>query len=357
MPDAILPAVSLVIPNFNGARLLGANLPAVLAAAAHYPGDCEIIVVDDGSTDDSVARLTREFPGVRLVQHAVNRGFAEAVHSGVEVAANECLVLLNSDVRPDADFIAPLIRHLQVPDVFAVAPLIVDGQGRPTDESWRGYEIRRRRLRPLKLGGRLPDRAVPTLFASGGSMAVRKSRFQALGGFHPIYQPFYWEDIDLGLRAWRRGWRSLFEPGCRIVHDHSDSSIKRHVRAARIQRIGRRNKFLFEWIHLSPEALRQVIPGYAVQALTRLLRLDFVYLGGLYAALRRLPEVSALRRELAATSCLDYQAIVDTVREGLARAWTESQPAATPAGPLRETPDRRVSGEYPAGAGDRNPGS
>ena len=326
MPDANLPAVTVIIPNYNGRNLLASNLPAVRASAAHYSGGCAIVVVDDGSADDSVTLLERDFPDVNLVRHARNRGFAEAVHSGVAAAGTEHLIFLNSDVRPDADFIEPLLQVLQAEDVFAASPLIVDGQGRMTDESWRGYEVRRRRLRPLKLKGFVPPGPVATLFASGGSMALKKSMFQALGGFLPLYQPFYWEDIDLGMRAWRRGWRSLFVPGCRIVHDHGGSSIKTHTARSRIHRIGRRNKFLFEWIHLSPEALRQVIPGYVVQALGRLARLDVVYLGGLIAALRRLPEVRAIRRELERTQSLGFEDILAKVRDSLETARQTQQP-------------------------------
>ena len=93
-----------------------------------------------------------------------------------------------------------------------------------------------------------------------------------------------------------------------------------HTARSRIHRIGRRNKFLFEWIHLSPEALRQVIPGYAVQALGRLARLDLVYLGGLVAALRRLPEVRAIRRELERTQALGFEDILAEVRDSLETA-------------------------------------
>ena len=325
MPDVALPPVTVIIPNYNGRQLLAGNLPAVRAAAARYPGGCTVVVVDDGSADDSVTLLEREFADVKLIRHDRNRGFAEAVHSGVAAADTEHLVFLNSDVRTDADFIEPLLRTLLAEDVFATSPLIVDGHGRMTDESWRGYEVRRRRLRPLKLKGFVPPAPVATLFASGGSMALKKSMFQALGGFLPLYQPFYWEDIDLGMRAWRRGWRSLFVPGCRIVHDHGGSSIKTHIARARIHRIGRRNKFLFEWIHLSPEALRQVIPGYVLQALGRLARLDVVYLGGLFAALRRLPEVRAIRRELERTQALGFEDILAEVRDSLETARRNQQ--------------------------------
>jgi GT2 family glycosyltransferase len=318
MSEIVWPPVALIIPNFNGAALLRGNLPSVLAAAAIYPGDCEVIVVDDASSDDSVAVLEREFPVARLVRHAENRGFSAAIHSGVEAARAEFLILINSDVRPDADFITPLVRHLERPEVFSVTPLIVDGQGRVTEEAWRCYVIRRGRLRLIKLCGRVPPRRVETAFASGGSMALRKARFVELGGFAPIFQPFYSEDADLGLRAWRRGWVTLFEPGCRVVHDHAGSSINTHVPSFRVRRIRRRNQFLFEWIHLPARDLfGPLLPGYARQILGRLLRLDFAYFGGLGAALGLLPRVFALRAEIEKTQRLGFWDIMSRVEDSL----------------------------------------
>lgn len=318
MTDPASYPVALIIPNFNGEALLRANLPSVLSAAGRYPGGCEVIVVDDASTDESAGVLKREFPPVRLVRHAENRGFSAAIHSGVDAAQAEFLVFLNSDVRPDADFIAPLVRHLGAPEVFSVTPLIVDGRGEVTEEAWRCYELRRGRLRLIQLKGRIPPHWVETGFASGGSMALRKSRFIEMGGFAPIFQPFYSEDSDLGLRAWRRGWVSRFEPGCRVVHDHAGSSINTQVPSFRVRRIRRRNQFLFEWIHLPARNLfGSLLLGYLRQALGRLLRLDVAYFGGLAAALWHLPRVLMLREKIRETQRLDFWDIMSRVEHSL----------------------------------------
>ncbi len=124
--------VSLVVPNYNGRDLLRRNVPTLLRAASAYPGDVEVVVVDDGSSDDSVAVLEAEFPTVRTVFHEQNRGFGPACHTGIEAAQHEVVVLLNSDVAVEEDFIQPLMRHFaRDPQVFSVSPLILDEQGRP----------------------------------------------------------------------------------------------------------------------------------------------------------------------------------------------------------------------------------
>lgn len=307
--------VTLIIPNFNGAHLLRANLPAVLAAAADYPGGCAVVVVDDGSADASVAVLAQEFPAVRLIRHPANRGFAAAIHSGVAAADTELLVFLNSDVHPDPGFLAPLARHFADPKLFSVSPLVVDEDGQCNPVSWRCYRIRRGRLRPLRWRHD-PDHAQarPSLFASGGSVMLRKSMFLALGGFLPIFQPFYSEDFDLGLRAWRRGWQTLFEPTSRVIHGES-GSIKANTARARIEKTRIRNHFLLEWIHVpTRELCLYLIPGYIVQSLGRLVRFEPVYFQGLGAALLRLPEALRIRAAVRQSAALGFWDIIATIQ-------------------------------------------
>jgi GT2 family glycosyltransferase len=202
-----------------------------------------------------------------------------------------------------------------------VTPLVVDGEGRPTDESWRCYRIRRGRFRALRSLGRIPGAPVETLYASGGSMALRKSMFLELGGFLPIFKPFYSEDADLGIRAWRRGWRSLFEPGCRVTHDHRGSSINTNVPSARVLVIRRRNRFLLEWIHLpARDIFVSLVPGYLLQSLGRLIRLDWIYFAGLLAALARLPEALKQRAEIETCSVLGFWEIMDSIQRSIEHA-------------------------------------
>src|SRR5579885_1932369 len=100
--------VSVVIANWNGKHLLERFLPSVLAALRE--GD-EVIVVDNGSRDGSVTFLCEHFPSVRLVCLPKNYGFSVANNLGVLVARNDIVVLLNNDMQPQADFLAPLLEH------------------------------------------------------------------------------------------------------------------------------------------------------------------------------------------------------------------------------------------------------
>ncbi len=310
--------VTVIIPNYNGEDLLRRNLPAVVQAAAAYPGDCRVLVVDDGSRDGSLAVLA-QFDSVESIRHPVNRGFAEAIHTGVQAADTEYLVLLNSDVAPDTDFLEPLLHALTAADVFAASPLVFEENGRVSPVSWRGYTFKRGKFKAVTepYAAAFPRLPRHSLFASGGSVAVKKTLFLELGGFLALFKPFYSEDFDLGLRAWRRGWRTVLEPASRVVHQER-GSIASHISRKRVRQIRTRNWFMLEWLHVSRRDLcRHFIPRYCTQAVGRLLRLDHVYFRGLAGALWHLPEVLSWRKTIAAQSSHSLAEVMATINAQL----------------------------------------
>ncbi len=310
------PPVTIVIPNYNGARLLRLNLPSVINAAQTYGADTHIIVVDDGSKDESVDVLKQEFSNVVLVQHALNQGFAEAVHSGVDAAKTELILLLNSDVVVQENLIAGLVAYFEDPDAFSVNPLIYDESGEVKRHSWNLRQFSGGSLKILKWdlakaqAKRNSGQKLAALYAHGGSMMLRKSMFKALDGFHPIYKPFYSEDFDLGIRAWRKGWKSYFEPNVSIVHQ-SLGSIRQTVKMKHIKCIRRRNRYLLEWVHLTPkQLLLSALPMTVIQLFGELLSFDFNNLKGFYLALLKLPQAILARQEVALADKLSFEQVL-----------------------------------------------
>jgi len=318
--DVAYASVSVVIPNYNGAAFIGRTLAAVGAAVRGYPGRSEVVVVDDASTDDSVATIAQQHPGVVLVRHPENRGFAEAVHSGVERAAHEILIILNSDTEPAPDFVAPLVAPLADETVFATSPLVFDGAGNSLFNSWPRYrcvargklvscrwtldDVRERQASGQPLHG---------LYASGGSMAVRRDRFRQLGGFLPIYRPYYSEDRDLGTRAWMRGWATRCVPESRIVHP-GGGTIKRLFRARRVRTTRIRNQLIYLALYTPPaELLTRHLPWILGRALTRLLRLDTTMLVGLAQAVSRAREIAATRARIRASQ--PFKSLTDVLKD------------------------------------------
>lgn len=245
---------SIVVLNYDGRHLLQECLPSVLAAVRQDGRDHEVIVVDNGSRDDSVEYLRREFPGVRVVSLDRNYHFAHGNNIGVAEAKNDLVVLLNNDMFVNEGFLRPLLEGFADERVFAVASQIFfqDRERRREETGKTGGEWRCGELDFFHgevTAGDLQRKAVPVLWAGGGSCAVDRRKFQALGGFDKLYYPFYLEDTDLSWEAWRRGWTVWLAPASTVIHKHRGTSAAKHSREF-IENTIRRNQILFVWKNL-----------------------------------------------------------------------------------------------------------
>ncbi len=236
--------ISIVIPNFNGKDLLMANLPLVMK----YAPQTEIIVVYDGSTDKSVEFLKNNFPQIKVLEKVTNSGFSVSVNLGVKAARSEIIVLLNTDVLPQTDFIGQIQSSFLNPRVFAVGFMDVSREGNVTVKRGRGIG---NFSRGLFLHARGEVDKQNTLWASGGSSAFRKSIWEHLHGFDEIYKPFYWEDIDLSYRALKSGYEIVFNPQIQVIHSHQQGSIKIHYSESYVEILSYRNQFIFIWKNIT----------------------------------------------------------------------------------------------------------
>ena len=284
--------VSYIIPNYNGKQLLADYLPSVIREA--QVTNSEIIVVDDGSTDDSVVFIRTNYPQVRLFELKNNQGFAAACNYGVAQSNSELVCILNSDVEILAGFLQPLLPHFVDKDTFVVSSMQVAGGGKvcpcglPAVEFkfgifWYKYQI---------LSGP-PVKAVDILFAQGSASVYDKNKFLALGGFDTLYRPFYWEDMDLCYRAWKGGWKSIYEPAS--VHKHyGQATISRKHFPLSIMIFHWKNRFLFTWRNISSPlflASHALFLPWEIFFLPFLGKPDFSL--GFFYALTQLPEVVA----------------------------------------------------------------
>jgi GT2 family glycosyltransferase/glycosyltransferase involved in cell wall biosynthesis len=265
-------AVSVVIPNWNGRDLLEKYLPSVIEALAGNP-DNEVIVVDNASTDGSAAFLRERFPQVRVLPLERNLGFGGGSNAGFRAARHDIVVLLNSDMRVDPGFLAPLLEGFRDSRVFAVSaqifftdPKKVRQETGLTEGLWVNGRLRVRHV--------IDDRVktlFPVFYAGGGSSAYDRRKFLELGGFDPLYEPFYLEDTDLGYLAWKRGWTVHYEPRSIVYHEHR-GTIGRTYGEAYIQGVLKKNFLLFTWknVHdwtMLAEHLFQVYGGMWVRLL------------------------------------------------------------------------------------------
>lgn len=240
-PSARLGKISVVILSWNGRHHLETCLPAV--EAQELPGrDFEILVLDNGSHDGTVAWLAKHHPRVRCIASKINLGFCAGNNRLAQEASGDALVLLNNDTRPQSGWLAALVGALEAApgDVAAVSGQIVDWEGERLDFArglltFDGHAFQLGYRRPLP-GLELPPAGTELLFACGGNLIVRRQSFLAAGAFDADYFA-YLEDVDLGWRLWAGGERVIFEPAA-IVH---------HRSMATSQMLGNENRgFLFE---------------------------------------------------------------------------------------------------------------
>ncbi len=246
--------VSVVIPNYQGEELLKKNLAYVIKAKKFSPNKIkEIVIVDDGSTDESVVLIKNKFPEVKLFKHRINRGFTATANTGVRMAKGELIALLNNDVLPTNNFLVATLPHFKDKSVFAVS-LHEKGYGWAGGAFESGFIVHH--------PGRESRKTHPTFWVSGGSGVFRRSYWMKLGGMdESLFSPFYWEDLDLCYRAAKRGLKSLWEPKSLVYHKH-ESTITPVFSKRYVTRIKQRNYLLFNWKNItSPTLFKKHIAG------------------------------------------------------------------------------------------------
>lgn len=276
--------VSIVIPNYNGEKLLEKNFPKVIEAwknpANHIS---EVVIVDDGSIDNSVKLVSKMFPEVKLIKHKTNRGFSCSVNTGVRAAKGDLILLLNTDVLPEKDFLVPVLTHFKDPKVFSVS-LHEKGYGYAKGYFGDGY---------IQLAmGEETKTVHPSFYVSGGSGVFRRKTWVELGGMdEKLLSPFYWEDIDMCYRAAKRGYLNLWEPKGKVLHNH-ESTISKFPKSY-VQRVRERNQLLMLWKNIHSSALMR---KHILGVLTRLAKHPG-YIRVIVMALFRLPLAMKSRRK------------------------------------------------------------
>jgi GT2 family glycosyltransferase/glycosyltransferase involved in cell wall biosynthesis len=240
-------SATLVIPNWNGKDLLERFLPSWIDAIAGHPGS-EVLIVDNGSTDGSADWIRANYPEVHLLALPQNLGFGGGSNAGIRAAKNDVAVLLNSDMRVEVDFLAPLLAGFTDETVFAVSCQIFLGDRSKRREE-TGLTEGRWQDGALRVGHREDpevNRLFPCLYGGGGSCAFDRRKFFDLGGFDELLAPFYLEDADLGFLAWKRGWKVLYQPASVVHHEHR-GTIGKRFSPEYIQSVLQKNFLLFAW--------------------------------------------------------------------------------------------------------------
>lgn len=218
---ANIPETSVIVLNHNGKQHLGPCLTSLLEL--DYPKDrLEIILVDNGSSDGSVAWVAERFPDVKIVALDDNLGFCAGNNRGAEAAQGEYIAFLNNDTRVHSQWLKELVRlPMQQPEIVSTAARILDWEGKVIDfagatMNFHGFAFQRHFGFPAQ-DARMYEQEEPILFACGGSMLIKRDIFLAVGGFDEDYF-IYFEDADLGWRLWLMGYQVWFVPSAVSYH-------------------------------------------------------------------------------------------------------------------------------------------
>ncbi|HBT96651.1 MAG TPA: glycosyltransferase family 2 protein [Desulfobulbaceae bacterium] len=297
------PQITVIIPNWNGRAFLPACLSSLTRQSV---GDFAVLLVDNGSEDNSVTFVREHFPFVRCLTLPENRGFGAAVNAGIGACASPWLFLLNNDTEVEEHCLERLLaatKRYPEADFFALKMLnfhdhaILDGAGDAALRAGVGY-----RLGTMEQDRGQYDEDRPVFGACAGAALYSRRLFERIGLFDEDFFA-YLEDVDLNFRACRAGLSCRYLAGAVVYHIGSASS------GAKISpltvRLSTRNCFFVGAKNYSLPCLPRLLPAMLIYQITWLIlvikKRQFIpWLQGLIKALSALPRMRRKFRRDAA---------------------------------------------------------
>ncbi len=264
LSQGLLPSratASIVIVSYNSRSYLEACLSSVCCTVGL---DCEVIVIDNASTDGSATFVAERFPWVKLIRNSANTGFAAANNKAVQAAGGRYIVALNPDTEVEAGWLEALLRPFraetprQLSPVGMTTPRILLSEQRDRVNTcgnamhYTGITVCRGlglRADAAELADQCDVNAV-----SGACFAITRDLWEKLGGFDESFFT-YLEDTDLSLRARLAGYRCVYSPGSVVYHSYTGSFSARKFYYLE------RNRMLMLMKCYRPETLRAMRPA------------------------------------------------------------------------------------------------
>lgn len=253
--------LTFVVVNRNTADLLIRCLDCIFAS--ELPESSQVIVVDNGSADDSVARVRAAYPEVEVIEAGRNLGFAAANNRAFEKALGRYLMLVNTDALLEKECAARLLDLMESnPRTGMAGPQLLNQDGSlqtsyeavPTLATETLNRSLLKRLFPKRFPGknRRMSGPEPVEALIGAVMFIRREALEKVGGFDEDYF-FFLEETDLAVRMRKAGWQVVHHPGAKAIHLQG-STAKTYQAAARIEFY--RSRYLFFQKHYGLPAMR-----------------------------------------------------------------------------------------------------
>lgn len=294
---------NLIIPNYNGFSLINKNLPEILKIISKYNNIC-ITIVDDGSEKEEKSLLRNLVSGLQkqqkinitLLENIKNLGFSSAINKGILASNSDYVILMNSDVIPQEGFLDKVIDDfLKNYNLFGVGCMDKSIEKEKVILRGRGIGFWKKGFL-MHTKGNIDKNN--TFWLSGGSSIIKKELFVRLGGFDTLYNPFYWEDVDLSYRAQKAGYSLIFEKDSIVIHKHLEGAIRKYHKNFYVKTITYRNQFIFVWKNITDLNLILshliFLPYHFAKAA---LRLDLAFYYAFFLALAKFPDIIIKRQK------------------------------------------------------------
>lgn len=263
-PSSLQPQVSVIILNWNGTELLRRYLPSVIACT--NPELAEVIVADNGSTDESLEVLASEFPQVRVLPFDRNYGFAEGYNRAIAAVDTPYVVLLNDDVEVTPAWLEPLLGYMNENlHVAALQPKLLSDRDRTLFEyagaaggylDCLGYPYCRGRIfSDVEQDNGQYDTVTPVMWATGACLMVRRDLYLQSKGLDARFFA-HMEEIDLCWRLRRMGYTIVCHPASVVYHLGGASLAMGHPRKTKLNF---RNSLLMLWKNVAPQRRSSVL--------------------------------------------------------------------------------------------------
>jgi GT2 family glycosyltransferase len=243
-------SISVILPNYNGKHLMEMYIPSVIEALNYSGVNYEFIVIDDCSTDNSVAFIENHYSEIKLLKNKKNSGFSYTCNQGISIATKELILLLNSDVKLTPDYFEAQWQYFDIDNTFGVMGCIMNFDGKKIEDAARlpKYKGSKFKANTFYYSENKLD-IIYTTYLSGANALIDREKLKLLKGFNELFSPFYFEDFDLGLRAWQMGWNLYYEHQSKCFHRVSASTNTMN-KSNFVKIIYNRNSMILQSIHL-----------------------------------------------------------------------------------------------------------
>lgn len=244
-------SISVIIPNYNGKHLFEKYFEHNFQILNSLDTQTQIIVVDDGSEDDSVAYLQNNYQDkITIIKKQTNTGFSDTCNIGLKEANNDLIFLLNTDVKLTSDYFEKLYKYFDIPDTFGVMGRVVGMEDNIIQEAARCPKLSGRKIKPSNFFYLDDEKSLtPTFYISGAIALIDSKKLKLINGFNELFNPFYCEDQELSIRAWRLGWKCYYEHQAICYHEVSGTT-KDHSNRRSIKQVYFRNRYYIHYLHL-----------------------------------------------------------------------------------------------------------